>query len=189
MGQQYLVLWLQILCYHNITYTYTHAFTGTGTITKTARVGTEIFIDGLASTFCLNDPIDNFTYHPYNALTDPLNRVTGPGLSVTDNLNGTATFNPAAAGVGIHTITYTFVDAIDAFITCTNTVTQTVQVYPVPTAEFNGLNDDQKYCSGAADVTLTGNRRTCRSFFRRWNIKSWRWNCNLSTFNSWSWEL
>lgn len=150
------------LGYHNITFNYTDVNSCVSTVTKTARVGTEIFIEGLASTFCLDDPIDNFIYYPHNAAFDPLNRVTGPG--VVDNLDGTASFDPALAGVGVHTITYTFVDPIDAFITCTNIVTQTVQVYAMPAANFFGLNDDQQYCYGAADVSLIGNYAPAGTF-------------------------
>lgn len=150
------------LGYHNITFSYTDANTCVSSITQTVRVGTEIFIEGLATTFCQNDPVDNFTYRPHNAAFDILNRVTGPG--VHDNLDGSAYFDPLEAGVGVHTITYTFVDPIDAFLTCTNIVTQTVQVYAVPDANFFGLNDDQRYCYGAANVTLTGNYAPAGTF-------------------------
>ncbi|MBN1990908.1 MAG: immunoglobulin domain-containing protein [Bacteroidales bacterium] len=150
------------LGYHDITYTYTDANSCTATITQTVRVGTEIFIEDLASAFCLNSPVDNFTYRPDDAAADPINRVTGPGI--TDNLDGTATFDPAAAGVGTHTITYTFVDAIDAFITCTNVVTQIVQVNTTPVANFSGLNNDLAYCFGAPNVTLAGNYEPAGTF-------------------------
>ena len=150
------------LGYHNITFDYTDANSCVSSVTKTVRVGTEIFIEGLASAFCLNDPIDNFNYRPHNAAFNILNRVTGPG--VHDNLDGSAYFDPSEAGVGVHTITYTFVDPIDAFIICTNVVTQIVQVYAIPDANFFGLNDDLQYCYGAADVTLTGNYAPAGTF-------------------------
>jgi hypothetical protein len=142
------------LGFHDVTYTYSDANTCTASDVKTTRVGTEIFIENLQSEFCLDDPIDNFSYRPVNSVP-VTNRISGPG--VTDNLDGTATFNPDAAGVGVHTITYTFVDAVDAFLTCTNIVTQSVQVFSVPVATFSGLNVNREYCYGASDVKLTGN--------------------------------
>jgi hypothetical protein len=108
----------------------------------------------LPAEFCQDDPVNNFTYRPVNS-TPPTNRVTGAG--VIDNLDGTATFNPATAGVGVHIITYTFVEVIGGVLTCTNLATRSVQVFSSPVATFSGLNASSKYCSGAADVTLTGN--------------------------------
>ncbi|MCF8465744.1 MAG: T9SS type A sorting domain-containing protein [Flavobacteriales bacterium] len=52
------------------------------------------------------------------------------GLGITDNGNGTATFNPAVAGVGTHIVTYTFTD----INSCTNNVTQSVTVDAQPVA-------------------------------------------------------
>ncbi|HEX2920698.1 MAG TPA: immunoglobulin domain-containing protein [Bacteroidales bacterium] len=143
------------LGYHAIRYTYVDVNSCIRIIDKVARVGTEIFIEDLPLTICMDEAPDIFTYSPINPGGDPLNRVTGPG--VTDNLDGTASFDPSVAGVGIHVITYTFVDAIDAFLTCTNIITKKIQVYSVPSANFSGLNTDAEYCYGSGNVTLTGN--------------------------------
>ncbi len=52
---------------------------------------------------------------------------TGAGVSAS------GLFNPSVAGVGIHTITYTFV----ATNGCTHTSTNTIEVWPRPTAKLN----------------------------------------------------
>ena len=69
------------------------------------------------------------------------------GAGVTDTGSGTAEFNPAIAGNGNHTITYTYTDPIT---TCTGTVTHTVQIGT--SLEFPGLNS--LYCAtdGPVDV-------------------------------------
>lgn len=145
------------LGYHSITYTYTDVNSCNVVINEIARVGTELFIEDLPATFCLDDPADNFTYSPVDLVppVPAINEITGPG--VTDNHDGTAIFDPSAAGVGVHTITYTFEDPIDAFLTCINVITRNVTVYSVPITNFSGLNATREYCSGSPDVLLTGN--------------------------------
>jgi hypothetical protein len=52
---------------------------------------------------------------------------------VTDDGNGTTyTFDPTAAGVGVHTITYTFSDGNG----CSNSASDTIEVFDVPTIVF-----------------------------------------------------
>lgn len=138
------------LGYHDIAYKYTDANGCFNTYTKKVRVGTELYIYGLGSSYCEKNAIVNFTYTPVNS-SNPLNRISGDG--VTDNLDGTATFNPAAAGLGNHTIKYTFWDDIG----CENIITQPVTVFMNPSADFSGLSSDLKYCYGSGDVTITGN--------------------------------
>ncbi|MEM1322428.1 MAG: hypothetical protein AAGG75_19350, partial [Bacteroidota bacterium] len=60
---------------------------------------------------------------------------SGPG--VTDNGNGTYSFDPAAAGVGTHTITYT----VTADNGCTGTAMDDVEVFALPNATFTALAD------------------------------------------------
>ncbi|WP_034062648.1 beta strand repeat-containing protein [Lacinutrix jangbogonensis] len=72
---------------------------------------------------------------------------SGPG--VTDNGNGmTYDFDPASAGVGVHTLTYTFA----AGIGCSNSATDDVEVFALPAATFTVSNIDG--CTGS-DVTIT----------------------------------
>lgn len=60
------------------------------------------------------------------------------GTGVTDDGNGTSySFDPAAAGVGTHTITYTFTDGNG----CTNSSTDNIEVFALPTVIFTALAD------------------------------------------------
>lgn len=70
---------------------------------------------------------------------------SGPGV-----LNaGTGTFSPLAAGFGLHTLTYTFVEE-----SCTFTGTTTIGVYSQPSADFTA---DAGIClSESATVNFTG---------------------------------
>ncbi|MEL6837614.1 MAG: hypothetical protein AAFP77_31685, partial [Bacteroidota bacterium] len=61
---------------------------------------------------------------------------SGPG--VTDDGNGmTYSFNPAAADVGVHTITYTLTDANG----CTASASDDVEVFPLPIVGFTAPAD------------------------------------------------
>ncbi len=68
---------------------------------------------------------------------------TGPGIVSGNN------FNPAVAGVGTHTITY----SITSGAGCFSTSSQQVEVYPLPISTFNGLSNT--YCLNDSPVTLT----------------------------------
>ena len=74
---------------------------------------------------------------------------SGPG--VTDDGNGnTYSFNPAAAGVGTHTITYNFTDGNG----CSGSANDNVVVFGLPTVSFATLGD---LCVDAGNQTgLTG---------------------------------
>ncbi|NRA92935.1 MAG: hypothetical protein HRU26_09690, partial [Psychroserpens sp.] len=80
---------------------------------------------------------------------------SGPG--VTDDGNGgiTYSFDPAIAGVGIHTITYTFSDANG----CINSASDDVEVFALPTVTFTALADlciDAGVQNGLGGGTPTG---------------------------------
>ncbi|SOE20264.1 hypothetical protein SAMN06298216_0758 [Spirosomataceae bacterium TFI 002] len=61
---------------------------------------------------------------------------SGPG--VTDDGNGTTySINPAAAGIGVHTLTYTFTNSNG----CTNSATDQVEIFALPTVTFTALSD------------------------------------------------
>jgi len=62
---------------------------------------------------------------------------TFTGAGITDNGNGTATFNPATAGSGPHNIVYSYTDGN----TCTNTDTQSVTVI-APTTFYADADGD-----------------------------------------------
>ncbi|MFW6227695.1 MAG: hypothetical protein ACOC31_06280, partial [Bacteroidota bacterium] len=64
-----------------------------------------VSITDLDATYCQSDPAETITGTP----TDANGVFTGTGI--TDNGNGTALFDPAAAGNGTFTITYTYTSA------------------------------------------------------------------------------
>lgn len=68
--------------------------------------------------------------------------LSGPGV------NGTS-FNPTIAGVGSHTLTYTFTDGNG----CSNTTTKQIIVNPIPDITFNAPS---ALCIDANPVLLTG---------------------------------
>lgn len=143
------------LGYHDVTFTYTTATGCTKSQTVKVRVGTDIKITGVSPNYCQNDPVVNFNYSHWD--TDPATppalphslTITG-GSGLMDNNDGTATFTPSIAPSS-YTITYRFTDDL----TCVNEINQAVQVLPVPTANFSGLN--ASYCQSSPDVLLTGN--------------------------------
>ncbi len=60
------------------------------------------------------------------------------GTAVTDDANGmTYTFDPAAAGSGVHTVFYNFTDTNG----CTGSGSDLVEVFALPTIEFTALPD------------------------------------------------
>ncbi|MEM9980988.1 MAG: SprB repeat-containing protein, partial [Bacteroidota bacterium] len=106
---------------HTITYTYTeNGCTVTATESVEVNVGnTPLTIHNLDANYCVNAPSVTITGDPSGGT------FSGPGVSGN-------TFNPNAAGVGIHTITYEYVDG-----GCTSSVSQTVTVTDVPTVTLN----------------------------------------------------
>ncbi|MEJ5245484.1 MAG: right-handed parallel beta-helix repeat-containing protein [Bacteroidota bacterium] len=123
---------------HTITYTYTDAngctnsaeFTITviNSIVVTAPNNIEVCIDA--------DPIT-------------LSGATPVGGVYTLNGNPITTFNPATAGAGVHTITYTYTDQYN----CTNSAQFTITVNPLPQIS---VPQDISVCVDAPSFTLTG---------------------------------
>jgi len=124
----------------------THAlvYTVTNASSCTASAGTNIVVNSppvvtLAAlgTTCINSA----AYTLSGGL--PLGGTySGPGV------NG-STFNPATAGLGTHTISYSYSGGAG----CSGTATSTIQVVSQPTVNLSALPD---VCSNAAPVTLTG---------------------------------
>ncbi|MGD1841583.1 MAG: hypothetical protein ACFB0B_11910 [Thermonemataceae bacterium] len=106
---------------HTITYTYTeNGCTVTTTESVEVNVGnTPLTIHNLDANYCVNAPSVTITGDPSGGT------FSGPGVSGN-------TFDPNAAGVGTHTITYEYVDG-----GCTSSVSQTVTVTDVPTVTLN----------------------------------------------------
>ncbi len=60
-------------------------------------------------------------------------------------------FNPGTAGVGTHSIVYSYTNATG----CSDTAMQTIQVNPLPSVSFTGL--PSSLCINSNNVSLTGN--------------------------------
>ena len=134
---------------------------------------------GTSQTVCVDvaDHVPNVSFSPLNSLcidASPINLTGGspaPGQNETGVYSGTgitnSSFNPATAGLGTFTVTYTFTDTGG----CVNTATQPITVNPLPTPSISGLAPI--YCLGASAVnavtiptggTLTGNGVSGNSF-------------------------
>lgn len=122
---------------YNIVYTYTdgNGCTNSNTQPITVRPLPTLTISGLSAGYCLPAPAATLTVTPAGGM------LSGPGIVGN-------TFDPALAGVGTHTITYTYTDGFN----CTNSIAQVVRVdLPV---SFTGLAP--MYCNDNPIVTLTG---------------------------------
>jgi len=123
-------------------HTITYSITSLNGCTSTSSQSTEVFalpdatFTGLNANYC----VDAATVTLTPAQTG--GTFTGPGMTGNN-------FDPATAGVGVHTITYNITDGNG----CTNTSNQSVEVFALPDASFTGL--DPNYCIDAATVTLT----------------------------------
>ena len=125
---------------HQIVYTYTDLITGcsnTSTQNTTVNALPNVGFSGLGSSYCINSTAVNLIGSP-----------SGGTFSGSGILGGS--FNPNIAGVGNHNITYTFTDANN----CTNSHTQSVGVYALPTVSFSGLASS--YCLNSSSVNLVG---------------------------------
>jgi hypothetical protein len=113
---------------HTITYSFTNANNCTVTATQSVTVHglTSVSFSGLAPSYCEQDPVALLSPAPAGGI------FTGPGMY------GTA-FRPWVAGVGNHTVIYTFKDANG----CTNTASQPVTVHANPVVN---LGSDQTIC-------------------------------------------
>ncbi|MFO7723873.1 MAG: T9SS type A sorting domain-containing protein, partial [Bacteroidales bacterium] len=123
-----------------ITYTYTDGNSCSNTATDFVTVDTipDVPVFGyIQANVCINTA-------PIQLVGLPAGGVfSGPG--VVGN-----TFDPALAGLGTKTLTYTVADING----CTNSVNRNVTVNPLPTVSFSGLA--ASYCADQAPVTLTG---------------------------------
>lgn len=126
---------------HTITYTLTNPTTGcTGVVTHTTVVHSLplVSILNLPASQCVNGPVVTVATSPATGGT-----LSGPGVTGY-------TFNPATAGIGTHTISYSWTNANN----CTVTATQTVVVHGLPNVAFTGLA--ATYCELDPVANLTG---------------------------------
>ncbi len=100
------------------------------------------------------------------ATASATNAVTGTGVYSGPGTDAAGMFNPAAAGPGTHTITYTYTSTGG----CTETITQTIDVHarPMPNFSFtNGCLDP----TGLVQFTNTSTIADAQTM-------SWAWNFN-----------
>ena len=118
---------------HTITYTYTDGNGCTGSATDDV----EVFALPNVTFTALADLCVDAGVQAGLGTGVPMGGVySGPG--VTDDGNGTTySFDPAAAGVGVHTLTYVFTDANG----CTNSASDDIEVFTLPTVTFTALAD------------------------------------------------
>ena len=129
---------------NGMTYSFNPASAGAGiqTLTYTTNIGAandDIEVFALpAVTFtapadlCINDGVQA----GLGSGTATGGVYSGPG--VTDDGNGTTySFDPAAAGVGTHTLTYTFTDGNG----CANSASDDIEVFALPVVTFTALAD------------------------------------------------
>ncbi len=96
-----------------------------------------VSISGLLAGYC-----DDAS--PVSIGVSPVGGVlSGPGVSGY-------TFNPAVAGIGVHTMEYSYTDGN----MCSNSTSQQVEVFAIPVVQISGLSN--QYCFGADAVTVTG---------------------------------
>ncbi|MGE0636401.1 MAG: T9SS type A sorting domain-containing protein [Bacteroidia bacterium] len=129
---------------YTITYTYTNGngCTNSTSVSTVVNALPVVSFSGFANPaqYCQNAAVVNLTGSPVGG--------TFSGQGVTSG----GVFTPSTAGLGTHTITYSYSDGNG----CANTSTQSVTVVAVPTVSFTGLVGD--YCVNDASVTLTGNQ-------------------------------
>lgn len=123
---------------HTITYTYTNGFGCANSATSTITVNALPTVTlGSFNSVCLN--------------TSPFTLSGGSPTGGTYSGTGVSggVFNPLTAGVGTHTITYTYTNGLG----CANIASSTIIVNAVPSISISGLNSS--YCLNAAAVTLS----------------------------------
>ncbi|WP_254097156.1 T9SS type A sorting domain-containing protein [Aquimarina sp. Aq107] len=136
---------------HTITYSFTNANGCTDTASDTIEVfDLPIVTFSTPADICIDQGIQT-------GLTggSPTGG-TYSGTGVTDDGNGTTySFNPATAGAGVHTITYSFTNANG----CTDTASDTIEVFDLPTVTFSAPADiciDQGIQTGLTGGSPTG---------------------------------
>lgn len=134
----------------NLSYTVTDANGCSGTTTETFDINALPTVDfnGIPASgkICKNAAPITLTGSPTDANGD---FTVIPGL--TDNGNGTATFNPNTLTPGNHNITYTYTDPVTL---CTNTISKIIEVLDIPIQYSLTDPSGSDYCEGGVGVPL-----------------------------------
>jgi hypothetical protein len=130
---------------YTITYQVAGANGCVGSASQSVAVNFTPSVDfvGLPGTICKNTAPVTLTGTPLGA------QGVFSGAGITDNGNGTATFNPAGVAEATHTITYTYTIAATG---CLKSATHSTVVKPIPTAY--AVTGGGSYCQGAAGVLV-----------------------------------
>ncbi|TAH30655.1 MAG: hypothetical protein EAZ06_02530 [Cytophagales bacterium] len=125
---------------YTIVYNFTNANGCSDNISKIVTVIPKPALNfvGLNTFYCVNNPSFALQANPTGG-TFRINTITA------------TQFNPATLGVGLHTVTYNYVSPTDAG--CFNTISQTVEVKPIPTINITNLN--ATYCISVPSFALT----------------------------------
>ncbi|MFQ3576298.1 MAG: hypothetical protein SNJ77_07680, partial [Cytophagales bacterium] len=123
---------------HSITYTFTDAnnCTNSTSVNFTVNPIPVINFTNPGTTFCLNNPLVSLSATPVGGVFS--------GNGIVGNQ-----FNPAVAGVGSHTLTYTFSDGNG----CTNSAERIVEVLPLPVVVID--NPPTSFCINSPIVNLS----------------------------------
>lgn len=127
--------------------TYTVTVTSANGIISTATVTILDFVPPVSfnfnDSFCIDSPTALISGYSPVPINNQLGVFTGSGV-IQNN------FNPAAAGLGNHTLTYTFIDQSG----CTNTTQTVVTIHPLPVLNIAEI---QPVCVSAQPFNLTIN--------------------------------
>ncbi|MHC1707236.1 MAG: cohesin domain-containing protein [Bacteroidales bacterium] len=113
---------------HTLTYTYTDI---NGCVNSTTNTITVNALPVVTWTEVLPNQCENALPFALSGGAPAGGVYSGPGI-----IGGV--FNPSIAGVGVHTLTYTYTDPVT---NCTDFITNTITVVPVPVVTFNTLPD------------------------------------------------
>ncbi len=121
-----------------ITYVFTDEYACTNSATDQIIVNPlpVVSISGVTNPYCVSNPALQFTLSPAGGT------LSGPGVTGTS-------FDPATAGVGTHTLTYSFTDGNG----CSNSATANVQVVALPTPSITAPTS---LCANDNAVTVQG---------------------------------
>ncbi len=125
---------------HNISYTYTDTNGCMNQANSTIVVNPLPIVNfsGLDSAYCFIDTVFNLAGSPIGG-TFSGSGIFGDG------------FNPKDALPGFHSINYSYTDSN----LCNNSISQTVEIYPLPTVSF--VNLDSSCCLNGSIINLSGN--------------------------------
>ncbi|TAE71429.1 MAG: gliding motility-associated C-terminal domain-containing protein [Bacteroidetes bacterium] len=125
---------------YNIVYSFTDANGCSNTLNKSVTITPKPVLNfvGLNTFYCINNP--SFALQA---------NLTGGVFKIDGNI--VTQFNPSALSVGMHVVTYDYATPADAG--CFNSISQNVDIKPLPVVTLTGLNN--AYCISVPTFALT----------------------------------